>query len=311
VWQIHPEDVAILSTKLPVDGITEEEAPQPWLLHSFAVHALNFCAFAMCDAPPEPKPTGSVAGSARLIAAPNGLDSGGVDIFHLPSEQRVSQLRSDQEVQTGMVMALALFHRHDSLVLASGYEDGHIMVHCFAGDTHQWLKTASSQPHTQPVLSLDLSPSNDYFISSSADAILAKFSLSAAAEPQTGSSSNTELEKSTNTKHAGQQGLKIRSDGRIFATAGWDQRVRVYSTKTLKELAVLKWHTDGCYAIAFATIHVDDEVKQSTPPGQSREIGLRGTALDVIKHGRTMKAQQTHWLAAGAKDGKISLWDIY
>ena len=35
------------------------------------------------------------------------------------------------------------------------------------------------------------------------------------------------------------------------------------------------------------------------------------SALEVIKHQRIIKAQRTHWLAAGGKDGKISLWDIY
>ena len=46
----------------------------------------------------------------------------------------------------------------------------------------------------------------------------------------------------------------MRSDGNIFATAGWDSRVRIYSTKTMKEVACLKWHKKGVYATVFAEI---------------------------------------------------------
>jgi hypothetical protein len=34
-------------------------------------------------------------------------------------------------------------------------------------------------------------------------------------------------------------------------------------------------------------------------------------SLAAIKEQRSRKAQLTHWIAAGSKDGKISLWDIY
>jgi len=34
-------------------------------------------------------------------------------------------------------------------------------------------------------------------------------------------------------------------------------------------------------------------------------------SLKDIQQQRSQKAQLTHWLAAGSKDGKITLWDIY
>merc|ERR1711939_357892 len=89
----------------------------------------------------------------------------------------------------------------------------------------------------------------DFFLTSSADAKIVRTAFN----PTTTDASNASR-KSIDTKHAGQQGLSIRSDGRIFATAGWDARVRVYSAKTLKELAVLKWHKEGCYSTAFADV---------------------------------------------------------
>ena len=97
-------------------------------------------------------------------------------------------------------------------------------------------------------------------------------------------------------------------------SAGWDARIRVYSTKTLKELAVLKWHAVGCYSIAFAEV-LDSAVCDSPEGGKEQALmaspGSNDSALEVIKHQRSLKAQQTHWLAAGGKDGKISLWNIY
>lgn len=251
----------------------------------------------------------------QLIASPNGLDSGAVDIFQLPSERRVSQLESDKDSPTGMVMALSLFRDHSSsrLVLVSGHEDGRVMVHSNSEnlDGHSpWQKIATSKPHSQPVLSLDISPSREHFITSGADATIAKFALKLS-----GTTAVLQPEKSVNTKHAGQQGLSLRSDSKILATAGWDGRVRVYSTKTLKELAVLKWHTMGCYATSFADIDPDDHSHASpaTEPssGEGTDLVSRFTALDLIKRQRAEKARLTHWLAAGGKDGKISLWDIY
>lgn len=133
--------------------------------------------------------------------------------------------------------------------------------------------------------------------------------------------------KVANTKHSGQQSLTIRSDGRVFATAGWDARIRVYATKSLKELAVLKWHQVGVYAAAFAHVKPGaDEVSMekkkqlqlapSTQESTSDAVILSpgkpdGARAMTVKDRRLHHAKHTHWVAAGAKDGKLSLWDIY
>ena len=295
-----------------------------------SVSALNFCAFSMCEESFSEAPLQDTA--SQLIVLPNGLDAGGIDIFQLPSEKRISQLKSDKDSPTGMVMAVSIFHQQiessSRLVLASGYEDGRVMVHVHQGDLinpssgSRWHRLVSSRPHTQPILSLELFPSFAHFLTSSADANIVKFPLSNLSDT---SSPEMQPEKSINTRHAGQQGLSVRSDGKIFATAGWDGRVRVYSCQSLKELAVLKWHKVGVYATAFA--NVTDEKTEGTrdetsvrpresssdpdPVPESTQIIKATNALDLIKKQREEKARWTHWLAAGGKDGKISLWDIY
>ncbi|KAK5060192.1 hypothetical protein LTR84_010077 [Exophiala bonariae] len=322
VWQLRNEDFPVLSTTLPNETPSDQQETQqqPWLLHSLSVNALNFCAFSLCDQNPARKSLSITTPTPQLLASPNGLDSGGIDIFQLPSERRVSQLQSDPSFNTGMVMAVKLCHTNEpqsKLLLISGYEDGHVMVHSHSGafdsKDHTWVKLMVGKPHSQPVLSLDVLPSTSHFITSSADAIVAKFAL---ALVETGRVESQSPEKSVNTKHAGQQGLVVRSDGKIFATAGWDGRIRVYSSKTMKELAVLKWHKDGCYAVNFAEVVLDDQKNSSAEAAHfgssdSTALATRMTALDHIKQEREDKVRSTHWLAAGGKDAKITLWEVY
>jgi WD40 repeat protein len=251
-----------------------------------------------------------------LISVSNALDSGAIDFFNLPSERRVYTLPADREIKTGMVMALSLAkHSPDSrLIVVSGYESGHVMVHLVQsnviGEPWSWKKVLASQPHSQPLLSLDVSPTESSFFTSSADAVITMFALPTDAHTLDVVETPKKI---LNTKHAGQQGLRMRSDGKIFATAGWDARIRVYSAKAMRELAVLKWHKDGCYAVAFASVNLEKD--HSSTPAISTGSDVvpihQGSALDAIKEQRSARAQNTHWLAAGGKDGKISLWDIY
>lgn len=121
--------------------------------------------------------------------------------------------------------------------------------------------------------------------------------------------------KVNNTKHAGQQSLSVRSDGRLLATGGWDSRVRIYSCKTLKEVAVLKWHKEGVYAVAFGEV-LDAQSMQSSADGerqqeQTGEVVKRESGLSRVQRQREEKMQVKHWVAAGAKDGKVSLWEVF
>ncbi|KAE8350418.1 WD repeat protein [Aspergillus coremiiformis] len=297
VWRFRTQDEAFLQKTLPVDAAPQSQPTQPWLVHSLPVNALNFCAFSMlvlADQTPEPGDPPSP--SAALIAVPNALDSGAIDLFQLPAERRVCSIPAGTAQPTGMVMAVQLFHSvSGELCVASAYEDGRVMVFArVAGADWRWEMVYVSRAHSQPVLSIDVCAAAGYFVSSAADARLVKHPVSGLGGEGT----------SVDTRHAGQQGVRIRSDGMVFATAGWDARIRVYSCRTMKELAVLKWHKEGCYAVAFADV--------STSDSSGAEITREGEfSLATMQRQRAQKVQRTHWLAAGSKDGKISLWDIY
>ncbi|KAL2267812.1 hypothetical protein VTJ83DRAFT_5089 [Remersonia thermophila] len=352
VWKLAADDEATLSTRLPLD-VSPEPRPRPWMLHMLAVNTINFCAFSHCPASPvgnardarEPDP------AEVLVAVPNTLASEAIDIFHLPSQTLQHTVKLGDK--NGMVMALSLLHLADTLTLVAGYENGMAIV-ARLDPQGTWTITYQAQAHSQPILSLDVSPSHDYFVTSGADAPAPAASAAPAPDVQ------TRPLKTVNTKHAGQQSLRIRSDGRVLATAGWDSRVRVYSAKTLAEAAVLKWHAVGCYAAAFAEVDpvlpgssspsspsspaplagaaavagaavagaaaADKEDKEETgqadEPTQGDKDDERGGRSNrlvavpklvavTVGERRRQQATTARWLAAGSKDGKVSLWDVF
>ncbi|XP_017757972.1 PREDICTED: guanine nucleotide-binding protein subunit beta-like protein 1 [Eufriesea mexicana] len=74
--------------------------------------------------------------------------------------------------------------------------------------------------------------------------------------------------------------ITIRSDAKIMAVGGWDSRVRIFSWKSLKPLAVLNQHKDTVHDISYST--------------------------------QRIKAYDNKFImATAAKDGYIALWDIY
>lgn len=384
VWKLDLEDESALSSALPLDPAAGLR-PKPWMLHLLEVNTMNFCSFASCPTAPSPAPAASatpapsserpaVPMSELLIAVPNTLASEAVDIYHLPSQTRNHTVRLGEE--NGMAMALALVWLSDVLTLVVGYENGLAVVAQLdpSGDG-SWATIYRNKSHSQPVLSLDVAPNREYFLTTGADATVAKHPLlpqaplspdSARDAPETVSpdvgskdmpskrgedaESGTEKKqprsalsaalgshKSTarpvsfkkseiktqpikviDTKHSGQQGLRIRSDGRVFATAGWDSKTRVYSAKSMREVAVLKWHAVGCFTVAFADLAIHESRGDVATQNKSTDEDAASTTKVAprllkmtVKERRVKQATDAHWLATGSKDGKVSLWDVF
>ncbi|CAK7205866.1 Astra associated protein 1 Asa1 [Sporothrix eucalyptigena] len=412
VWQVGVADEARSSTVLPLDDESASAAsktpgssatrPQPWMVHVLEVNTMNFCAFAWSGLVGSVAAVTAVTGSdststdvattgpaprQRLVAVPNTLTLEAADIYHLPSQRRINTIKLG--TKEGMIMAMALFYApsdENTLILIAAFENGVVVLATLAqGADGPAIILYRAQPHSQPILSLDVSPDRTYFLTSAADAVIAKhpirlpkvaqkekapateapkashpppppsnnkpvslLSAALAKEASTSSSSRvppaskaappppveveTQPLATINTKHAGQQGLRIRDDGRLFATAGWDARVRVYAAQTMKEVAVLKWHQTGCFAVAFAPVvrpesTADGNDKKAIEGAPSNAVATTpgaasssGTSLvsrannrrEVsVKERRLRHAVTAHWLAVGSKDGKISLWDIF
>ncbi|GAB1727205.1 hypothetical protein NU195Hw_g273t1 [Hortaea werneckii] len=298
VWQLKEDDDTPYSKVLPVDDAVTDRT-QPMLLHTLMVNTLNFCSFATCNAPsPIETPNNQTSTPPSIHLAYPGVQDGQIIVTELPSEERIATIPEPKDIKTGMVMAIRLDYTHErDLTIIGGYESGHACVWRRNPSSQYWERMYTYQAHSQPILSLDLAISLGSFFTSSADAVIARHPLNAAGGAET---------KVIQTRHAGQQGLTMRSDGKIFATAGWDGKGRVYSAKTMKELAVLKWHKEGCYALAFAATDLGENHGNE----QRSDTGLVRRGMTVSEQ-RTAAAKSTHWLAVGSKDGKISLWDIY
>lgn len=297
MWQLRQDDESGLSTTLPIDD-TVTERKQPWLLHSLAVNALNFCSFATCQDLASRTESATNGNVTDILVATPGVQDGYINVTSLPGEDRIATIPSPRDTNAGMIMAIDMYHDSDQLTVLAGYESGHAAIWQRDRSSKHWQVKYMNKSHTQPILSLDITPDQKYFFTSSADAVIARHPLL---------EYNSSETKTMQTKHAGQQSLSARSDGRILATAGWDGRLRVYSPKSMKELAVLKWHKEGCYALTFAKI-ADSTTMDDGGFGEDKSLIKREL---TVSEQRTAKATSTHWLAAGSKDGKVSLWDIY
>lgn len=312
IWQLGEEDEVTLSKLLPIDDAVVERK-QPWLLHTLLVSAINFCSFASLPSN-HASPTHSGRNDELLIATP-GIQDGSINVTTFPTENRIATIPAPKGTNTGMLMAIGLYYGgKNRLTVIGGYESGHAALFQQNATGH-WECLYIHKAHAQPVLAVAICSSPNpgvqepskltktgSFFTSAADAIIARHPLPSTSNTKPSPSEAASLQ----TRHAGQQSLTLRSDNVIFATAGWDGRVRVYSAKTMKEMAVLKWHKDGCYAVAFA--EVKDDGINGVGNSHGGEVAKRNL---TVAEKRVEKAQSTHWLAAGSKDGKVSLWEVY
>ncbi|KAG9953169.1 WD40 repeat-like protein, partial [Aureobasidium melanogenum] len=302
VWQLKASDESTFSVVLPVeDSITPRH--EPWLLHTISVNTLNFCSFSACEASPSEAAQLSpdTIDKALLVAVP-GDTEGDVDVISLPSKAKLSTIRAPSTTKLGMAMCVKILIQDGQIVLIAGYESGHCCLWRSNPEKSQWTLLSTVKSHSQPILSLGVANGLQRYYTSAADATIACYTLTdlTASQPI----------KTAQTKHSGQQSLHVRSDDKIFATAGWDGCVRVYSAKTMRQLAVLKWHKQGCYALAFADLS-SGATEISADGNTHSDQAQAFNSLQTVGQRRETKAQTTHWIAAGSKDGKVSLWDIY
>lgn len=325
VWRLDRDTEQLMHQYIPADQ-PEDNTARPAILQEMTVNTMNFCAFAWCEAPFDMAFADLSLGSDSnvktrkpiLLAVPNTIDSDAIDIFYMPAATRKSTIVSPKDEKTGMAMAI-LISAKTSLMAAAGYESGDVIVYQHNVKEDAWKVVYKARPHSQPVLSLCLHPLLRVCISSSADGIIAKHPF---ADADLLDSADGKPVKLQQTKHSGQQGLAMRNDGRIYSTAGWDSRIRIYSAKSMKELAVLKHHKQGCYETALADVEVTELTSVASlqqpvgtahvPAGNSSDTLVpksppKGQAMTKY----AQKVMQTHWLAAGSKDGNISLWNVF
>lgn len=186
-----------------------------------------------------------------------------LQVIDLHNSKRIMTLAPGSGDKThGMCMDIKPAISGDGSVnLLCGYEDGSIAL----WDLRTGKETSRSKIHNDTVMCLDYSSDMRKGISGSVDDKIHTWHIS-----ESGTITPSDVISITNS---GLNCIRIRSDSKIFATAGWDSRIRIYSFKKSRALAVLAFHTQSVQTLGFDPL--------------------------------------TNTLAAGSKDSLITVWSIY
>ncbi|ORZ22131.1 WD40-repeat-containing domain protein [Absidia repens] len=234
----------------------------PQLIYSLPYYSLNYCQLSLTQ----------IKGDTMICFASQG-DKPWVDIFNLTTTSWFIQNIGDQDNEKRrLCMAVQMLdHQEQSPVirLLAGYENGQVVLWQCDLETKAITLVWQASIHEHPVLCLKGTVKGGYVLSGSIDNQIVKYDLD-----------DGKVIKTTKAKKSGTSSLAIRKDNKIWATGGYDGRIRVYSVKTMNPLAILSYHRDSVYCVDFAVDWMEDDGK-------------------------------AHWLVATSKDHRISLWNIY
>uniref|UniRef100_A0A1Q3FDR4 Putative g-protein beta subunit-like protein gnb1l n=1 Tax=Culex tarsalis TaxID=7177 RepID=A0A1Q3FDR4_CULTA len=156
--------------------------------------------------------------------------------------------------------------------LLAGYESGTLVLwdlNCSKVVSHLKLATADDEC----LMTLDYDPVTNRGVAGGSSDRITVFSL----DRQTG---EIRRKSDIGIKNAGVHRLRIRKDLKVFSSAGWDGRIRIFSWKSLRPLAVLTEHRGG-------------------------------ELLDLAYSEDKVSMWKAVIMAAAGSDGQISLWDLY
>jgi WD40 repeat protein len=141
----------------------------------------------------------------------------------------------------GMLMLMKVI-KSKYLLLAS-YENGDLALF----DLKEWKELSRlSIFKGNPLLSFDYSVDKNIGVAGCSELDLQQFSIN---ENKNLCLVNEKIE----LKNAGLNCIKIRSnDSKIFASAGWDSRIRIYGLKKAKLLCVLDFHNENVNTLDFS-----------------------------------------------------------
>ncbi|KAI8638890.1 WD40-repeat-containing domain protein [Parasitella parasitica] len=235
-------DNMIYIWKLHIEG----ENQDPTVDASIVYNALGFCKFSLHMTQDE----------SSLICFPS-KDIAMFDIYDLTYQcyvlQNIGQTDSGTH-RLGACMAIELFKTSDGLFVLSAYESGSIALWEIKESKPVliWQRKEHQEPDSSRI----------FAISSSVDNQICKHSLT----------TGDVINKIT-IKKSGIMAVKIRPDNKVFALGGCDGRIRLFSVKSMKALAVLSYHKDTVYGVNFS--------------------------------------QTGNWLICASQDHRISLWSIF
>ncbi|KAK4700738.1 ASTRA-associated protein 1, partial [Phenoliferia sp. Uapishka_3] len=288
--------------------------PPSW---SMDVNAMAYCKMSIL-------PLDGALRKEGLVAVPSLTKDEEIDVFHLPSQERVHRAIGKSlfpiGAKTGTLMALKIFlspSESGELCIVSGYEDGRVALFRFTGSakaaitpprpgTHQdeaegWELVWDEKGHREALMSVALSPDKRSVWSVAADHFLCRYDLFRVDDPESETVESRMVVLPTPAP--GRSIVALRDDGKIFGVSGWDGEARLYSVKTGEPLAVLSYHRMSLHALAFSPLK-----SLVNGPGQP-SVRLDDDDSSSDEEEGTVRPRA--WLATGGKDDRISLWEVY
>jgi WD40 repeat protein len=235
--------------------------------------------FSFCQAVPVSASGEGAEPTQPLIAMPS---PDAQEVVLWDSRQRRAARRLTPTVtrqRAGMCMCLRCVGPH---TLLSGWEDGTLQLF----DLRSTARPEVRQLHSEPLLCLDVDPKARVAVTGAADCKVCVVPLLSTRGADTpgdadGPTGGAGLGLGEPTQHAipvtnessgsgGIASVRVRPDGKVVASGGWDRRVRLWQSKRMKPLAVLRHHTATVNAVDFSPCSA--------------------------------------WLASGSADGTVALW---
>jgi len=171
-----------------------------------------------------------------------------------------------------------------------------------------------SKLHSDPVLSIDIDWEGRFGVSAAAGKELRTFTFDA--------DENRLIDLSSiHLPHEGLAEVCLRADRRLFATAGWDHRVRLFDCATMQPLAILHEHTSTvqCLAMDGRIVRKQKKPQRNLQPfSRSSENVEEKEAMSVKDEPEIAAYEESDseavgcgLLASGAKDGRIAVYNLY
>ncbi|CAM9129891.1 unnamed protein product [Laminaria digitata] len=146
----------------------------------------------------------------------------------------------------GMVMCVRLLGESASCAspfAVCGHDSGYLCVYDVRATSAAPLM--ESRLHDEPLLCVDIGSSCTQGVSGSAGDSVNVFKINT-------KKGLCEVVKKIRSEHPGTSCVEIRRDQRLFISGGWDHRVRTFSWKSPRPLAVLRSHEGSVYAVAHS-----------------------------------------------------------
>lgn len=197
-------------------------------------------------------------------------ENGTLDVLDVRTDLKTFKMQKHlvpEKECLGIMMGIEKILLNGKFSILAGYETGDVILWNF--DTGEVISSAKLQDQ---ITSLSFDSFTCRGICAGASNILQIFNIDK-------QSLEIKLKGEISLINEGCNVVKFRHDGKLFVSGGWDGRIRLYSSKTFRALAVLTEHKNAITDVQFSP--------------------------HIIKY------WNSRIMAVSGADGTISLWNLY